>query len=90
MHQKRVFLLLFFGAEGTRVKLSPALLMEHARRAILKDGVQQVVKYGNSGGTWIVDVTAGHLTAQKLQQLRAIATVDTHDMGRITRLVLAF
>lgn len=72
------------------MKLSPSLLIEHARRAILKDGVHQVVAYGNTGDTWIVDVTVGHLTAQKLQQLRAVATVDIQDLGRITRLVLAF
>jgi len=72
------------------MQLSPALLLEHARRAILRDGVQQVVASGSTGDTWIVDMTTGHLTAQKLQQLRAIANVDTHDMGRITRLVLAF
>ena len=70
--------------------LSPSLLMEHARRTILRDGVQQIVAYGNTGDTWIVDMTAGHMTARKLQQLRAIATVDVQDHGRITRLVLAF
>ena len=72
------------------MKLTPSLLMEHARRAILRDGVQQIVAYGNTGDTWIVDVTAGHLTAQKLQLLRAIATVDVQHIGRLTRLVLAF
>jgi hypothetical protein len=88
---KRFFLLLENGAKGRNVKLTPALLMEHIRRAILRDGVQQIVAYGNTGDTWIVDVTAGHLTAKKLQQLRAVATaLDVQDMGRITRLVLSF
>lgn len=72
------------------MKLSPALLMEHIRRAILTDGVQQIIAYGNTGDTWIVDMTAGHMTAPKLEQLRAIATGDVQDMGRIKRLVLAF
>ena len=72
------------------MKLSPSLLMEQTRRAILRDGVQQIVAYGNTGDTWIVDVTAGHMTTKKIQQLRAIATVDVQQMGRVTRLVLAF
>ena len=72
------------------MKLSLSLLMEHVHRAILNNGAIQIVAYGNTGDTWIVDMIAGHMTAQKLQQLRAIATVDVQDMGRITRLVLAF
>ena|GEM_PF-6518300 len=72
------------------MQLSPSLLMEHARRAILRGGVQQIVAYGTTDDTWIVDMTTGHLTAQQLQQLRAIATIDIHDMGSVTRLMLAF
>ena len=90
MCYKRVFCCSKTERKEHAVKLSPSLLMEHARRSILRDGVQQIVAYGNTGDTWIVDMTAGHLTTQKLQQLRAIATVDMQDMDGITRLMLAF
>jgi hypothetical protein len=91
MCHKRAFLLLEIGAKGRSVKLTPALLMEHVRRAILKDGVRSVTPLGSFGDTWIVDVTTGHLSDRAIRQLAMIATdVDTQDKGGFTRLFIRF